>query len=233
MTVHNTGVAPLLLSPDARLPYSTTYALSDFFGEPATQTVPGAPGNEYYVPTETSSVTVAQTSTVPASFDFSTFSGDPDISPLNGNEPGVAATQTSSSASITYTPATSVSPGLWFNGDIETGPFGTGPAPTGTETTSVSVTSLAFDPAVTSTVGDSVENLTTGASSFDPVEVDPGSSVTIPITIDPTAPVHSVVSGTLFVNGISAPDFLAGSLQPEQFFTNELAAIPYRYRVTP
>ena len=127
-----------------------------------------------------------------------------------------------------------MSPGLWFNGDIETGPFGTGPAPTGTETTSVSVTSLAFDPAVTSTVGDSVENAHDRCVELRPrrgrprlVGHDPDRRSTRPRRCT------TVVSGTLFVNGISAPDFLAGSLQPEQFFTNELAAIPYRYRVTP
>ena len=105
MTVNNTGVAPLLLSPDARLPYSTYLRAVRLLRRARNPDGPGAPDNEYYVPNETSSVTVAQTSTVPASFDFSTFSGDPDISPLNGNVPGVAATQTSSSASITYTPA--------------------------------------------------------------------------------------------------------------------------------
>jgi hypothetical protein len=86
---------------------------------------------------------------------------------------------------------------------------------------------------VSSTDGDSVQAMTTGGAAFNPVEVDPGTSVTIAITIDPTAAVHSVVSGTLFVNGLAGPGNLVGSLATEQFFTNTLATIPYRYRVTP
>ena len=236
ITVNNTGVAPLLLSTDARLPTSATYPIEDLFGTPATQPIEAGsnPSNSYYIPTETSSVSVSQTSTVPASFDFSTYSGDPDISPINGSQPGVTATQTSSSASIVYTPATGVGPGLWFNGDIELGPFGTGPEPSGSETTSVTATTAAFDPAVTSSSGDVVQAYTTGGGgSLNPVEVDPGTSTTIQVTIDPTASVSSVVSGTLYVNGLAAPGVLVPSLGPAQFFTNTIAAFAYEYTVTP
>jgi hypothetical protein len=236
VNVDNTGVAPLLLTPDARLNTEATYSIGDAFGGSATQSLPGVADNSYYIPNGTSSVTVEQTSTVPASFDFSTYPGDPDISPLNGSEPGVAAAQSSSSAFLTYTPPAGVTPGLWFNGDSEVGPFGAGPAPTGSETTSVSINTLAFDPAVTSPVGDYVEALVADGvfgAPEDLVEVDPGTSTSIPIDINPTASVGTTVSGSLLIVGISGPDFFAPSLLPEDLFTNELAAIPYEYTVSP
>jgi hypothetical protein len=231
VTVHNTGLAPLLLSPDGRLNSETSYGLSDAFGGSATQSLPGVADNAYYVPNGTSSVTVDQTSTVKASFDFSTYPGDPDLSPLNGNLPGIATTQTSSSASLTYTPPAGVTPGLWFDGDSEVGPF-TSPAPSGSETTSVSIQTRAFDPAITSTDGDYVQALTTGGAAANEVEVEPGSSVVIPITITPTGTVGSIASGTLFIIGLSGPGAFVPSLGPADIFTNALAAIPYKYKIT-
>ena|GEM_PF-5563030 len=90
------------------------------------------------------------------------------------------------SASLSYTPSTELSPGVWFTADIEAGAFGAAPAPTGSETTSVSVISLAFDPTVSSPDADTVGAFTTGAAALNPVEVDPATSVTIPITINVT-----------------------------------------------
>jgi hypothetical protein len=232
VNVNNNGVAPLLLTPDARLTTNATYTIGDCCdSNPATQTIPGVAYNSYYIPNGTSSVSVNQTSTVKASFDFSTFPGDPDLSPLNGHEPDVSTTQTSSSASLTFSPPSGVTPGVWFNADSVVGPFGPGAAASGTETTSVNITTLAFDPAVSSADGDYVEALTVGGPAAD-VEVDPGTSVAIPIDINPTAAVSTTVSGTLLVVGISAPGFFAPTISPEDLFTNELAAIPYEYTVS-
>lgn len=230
--VDNTGVAPLIVTADARLPNDVQYSLSDVFGSPATQNVPGVADNTYFVPNETSSVSVSQTSTVPASFDFSTYPGDPDLSPLNGSVPPfVTAAQGSSSASLTFTPSSGVTPGLWFNGDSVVGPFGSAAAASGTETTSVSVTTREFDPAVSSTDGDYVEANTIGGPDGN-VVVDPGTSVSIPIAINPTAAVGQTSSGTLYIVGLSAPGFFVPSLGPEDLFVNELAAIPYKYTVS-
>jgi hypothetical protein len=234
VTVHNTGVAPLLLTPDARLTTSTSYPLSDALGGSATHTIPGVADNTYFIPNETSSVSVNQTSTVPASFDFSSYPGDPDLSPLNGATPYVTSTQTSSSASLTFAPPAGVTPGLWFDGDSVIGPFGKNAATSGTETTSVSIHTLAFDTAVSSADGDYVQALVTGGTGPNDVEVDPGTSVSIPIGIHPNAPVSTTVAGTLYIVGLSGPGvFLAPLGGVGDLFANELAAIPYTYTVIP
>ncbi len=233
VTVNNTGIAPMILSTDARLPTSSSYSLGDVFGSPLTQNLPGA-SNTFFVPTHSSSLTVAQTSTLPATFDVSTYPGDPDISPQTGG-PDVASTLTSSSASITYLPPTQVTPGLWYNADSEIGPFGSGPAPAGSETTAFGVTALTFDTAVTSPTGDAVQAYTTGGGgAVNPVVVAPGTSAVIPITITPTASAGSTVSGTLFVNDFTEGSYFdpGGTLVFTTFFTADVASIPYEYTVS-
>jgi hypothetical protein len=233
ITVNNTGVAPMILSTDARLPTSAVYPLSDVFGGKATQALPG--GNDtYFVPTHSSSLSVAEAGSVPVTFDASTYPGDPDISPQTG---GVDVTKSLSgdNASIVYTPPTQVTPGLWYDADSEIGPYGTGAAPAATETTTASVTALAFDPAVTSPTGDAVQAYTTGGGgAFSPVVVAPGTSVVIPITITPTASVGSTVSGTLFVNDFAEGSYFTagGTIVFATFFTSDIASIPYKYTVS-
>lgn len=91
-------------------------------------------------------------------------------------------------------------------------------------------TTRAFDPAVTSTVPDTVEALTLG-TQFNPDLVAPGATDAISISITPTAAVGTTVSGTLFVNGFTPGSQLTGTIGLTAMFTNELAAIPYEYTV--
>ena len=224
----------MILSTDARLPTSAVFPLSDIFGAPATQALPG--GNDtYFVPTHSSKLSVAVAGTVPVTFDVSTYPGDPDISPQTGGV-DVAKTLSGDNASIVYTPATEVSPGLWYNADSEIGPYGTGAAPAASETTTASVTALAFDTAVSSPTGDAVQAYTTGGGgALNPLVVAPGTSAVIPITITPTASVGSTVSGTLFVNDFAEGSYFTsgGTLIFATFFTSDIAAIPYKYTVSP
>jgi hypothetical protein len=231
LTVHNTGVAPMLLSPDARLPTTVAIPLSDLSGLPDTQDLPGA-FNFYWVPTETSSINVQVAGSAPVAFDASYLPGDPDLSPE------VAAPYTTSSitptlSQLTFTPPTGVSAGVWATVVSEIGPYSTS-APLAVETTTFTANTLDFDPAVSSPAGDTVQAFTTGNAAFSPVEAEPGATVTIPIKVKPTAAVGSTVSGTLFVNGATVSALfnfsLAGGLSP---FSSDLAAIPYKYTVTP
>jgi hypothetical protein len=234
VTVNNTGVAPILVSTDARLPTSQTFTLPDFVGIPATQSFPGS-FNYYFVPTETSTYSVSISASVPATFDTMWAPGDPDISPQTGG-PGVTSTGPGLTSSISYTPGAgaSVDPGVWFTVPFEVGPYGSSPATLGTETTTVTATALAFDPAVSSPAGDEVQSLTElGVSGgFYPAVIPAGTSATIPVTIMPTAPVSSTVSGTLYIDGIDGATFVP-TLPGTQIFTNDIAAIPYEYTVSP
>jgi hypothetical protein len=230
VTVHNTGVAPMMLSTDARLPTSTTLTLPDFLGAPATQAIPG--DNTYYVPTETSSLSESLSATLPSSFDFSTYTGDPDVSPQTGG-PGVTASGADTlNPTATYAPTTGVASGLWFTAASAVGPF-SGPQPAGTETTTFTATTKAFDPAVSSSTGDNVESFTQ-YGEFGPIGGDviqPGETDTIEVAINPTASVGTTVSGTLYITANTAGAF-EGTLTGANPFTSELTAIPYKYTVS-
>lgn len=227
VTVHDTGVAPMIVSPDARLPTTTTLPLVDS-QNPATQDLPDA-ADFYYVPTETSSVTFSETSSARVTFDASFAPGDPDLSPLVP-EPFVVESSSPTSASLTYAPPGGPSPGDWNVFQAEVGPYPTSGEPHFAETTTAMVTTLAFDPAVTSTVPDTVEASASG-DTISPDIVAAGASVSIPITITPTASVGSTVTGTLFINGVTPGSQYVSTLQLTAFFTSDLAAIPYEYKV--
>jgi hypothetical protein len=227
--VHNTGVAPMIVSPDARLTTTTTLPLVDQ-QYAATQDLPNA-SNLFYVPTETSSASISVSSTVPVTFDASFQTGDPDLSPTVP-EPYVVGGATSTSASLSFTPPGGLSPGYWGVVPAELGPYPPSGEPQVAETTTATAQTLAFDPAVTSLVTDTVL-ATTNGGSISPDIVAPGASVSIPITITPTAGVGTTVTGTLFINGVAAGSQYVNTLLLTAFFTSDLAAIPYEYKVGP
>jgi Subtilase family len=227
--VHNAGVAPMLLSPDARLTTTTTITLQDVHGYGTTQALPGA-YNQYYVPTETSSLGIAETSTVPATFDASFDPGDPDVSPRTA-DPYVTASWAPLSSSVTYAPPGGVSAGLWNVSQDGVGPYPASGEPHGTETTTATATTLAFDPTVTSSVPDSVAALTNGGTLL-PDVVAPGHNATIPITITPTAAPGTIETGTLFVTAFTPGSLLLQTFAETSVFTSDLAAFPYTYTVS-
>jgi len=61
-----------------------------------------------------------------------------------------------------------------------------------------------------------------------PVVVQPGQSVTIPVTIAPTGPTGTTVSGVLYLDDDSLFS-LYGALAPN---ANTVAAIPYSYKIS-
>ncbi len=227
--VHNTGVAPMIVSPDARLPTTTPMVLSDITGGSATQPLPGA-ADEFYIPTETTSIEFDEQATVPATFDAQFATGDPDLSPLYA-EPYATESWSATDAQLTYAPPTGVSAGLWVCFQDEMGPYPVSGEPSASETTTTTATTLAFDPAVTSPVPDTVQNLNDGGS-LDPDFVPAGGEVSIPITITPTEPVGTHVSGTLFINGFAPGSAFTETIAQTGLFTSDLAAIPYAYTVS-
>jgi hypothetical protein len=227
VTVHNTGIAPMLIAPDARLDTTTTLTIPDFASAAATQSLPNA-SNTYFVPTQSTSVTFTVRATVEATFDANPFPGDPDLSPTSV-VPYLTGSLTPTEASLTYAPPGGVTSGLWNLTQAEVGPYGPGGEPHATETTAASVVTQPFDPAVTSSVPDSVKSLALGGS-IDPDYLAPGASVEIPITITPTASAGTVVTGTLYLTGFTTGSDFGSTITEESTFTSELAAIPYEYK---
>ena len=216
VTVHNGGTAPEAYFVDARLSTSVQYNLAAQNSSGTTAPLKLSENIPFYVvPTGTTSLSVAAATsgTEPVQFDTSTFNGDPDIA---------------STAALTATATFSANPvtqGLWDIAPTTVGPFGaTGATPEAVET-AMAATTLEFDPAVSTPLGDMWQVSVNPAISFGALIVPPGQSGTIPVTITPSGPTGTVVTGTLYVDDMSLVDF-------DQFEVpngNQVAAFPYSY----
>ena len=218
--IHNDGPSPDEYFIDARLPSSTQLDLGSVT-DPST-TVPLNFNQNfpiYLLPSHSTGFTesASTTGSTPIQFDSGSPAGDPDI----GSDQG-------SSVSASFS-APEISPGLWDIAPDVVGPFGaTGPS-SEPVTTAMTSTSNAFDSTVSSPTGDlwSVSTDPSTLSSFAPIVVKAGQTATIPVTITPTAPSGTTVSGTLYVDDASEVLF-------ENFFApngNDVVAIPYSYTV--
>jgi hypothetical protein len=216
--VTNRGDAPEALFIDGRLNSTTTVPLVSLDGTD-TFTLPLATVEpEWIVPTQTSSVAVTATGSVPIEFDWGAAQGDPDLfgPPTTGNN-----------AAGSYTPTGgTVQAGIWYSGPDEIGPYPPGGAVAATVTTSMFATTKAFDPAVSCATGDLWAAALGGLSAFAPVTVNPGQTVVINVVITPVGPSGTVVRGNLYV------DSVLDSIPPYGVFSgDELAALPYAYTI--
>ncbi len=222
--ITNTGIAPEDYFVDPRLNGSTSVTLAPF--APASGIVLPNVGSSpvWFVPTQTSSVSVSQTSSLPTMFDFGPFAGDPDLS---SHAPGDAPLCSTSSSGNDTPPGGLVTAGFWFASPSECGPYAA-PAPAGTASVSMTAQMEPFDPAVTSNTAD-VETLATNPDvTGSLLALNPGQTGTINVTITPSAATGTVVSGNLYV------DDLDTNVPPpvtSQESGDELAALPYAYTV--
>ena len=185
--ITNTGAAPEDFFLDARLDSSQSMVLANL---PATSGTVGLPLRVGYpawlVPAETASLSVTQTSSLPAMFDVSTLAGDPDLT----SAPGLANSTSSlcsDSASVSYAPlGGSVTAGEWAAGPDECGPYPPGGAATGTATVSMTVRAKAFDPAMAPSTGDFWETAVNPSEFYIPVLIYPGRTGVIDVTITPS-----------------------------------------------
>jgi hypothetical protein len=223
VSVTNNGAAPELVFTDGRLNTSKTYPLEPV--APSLFSVP-LPNNEsnpvFIVPTQTSSVTVAQTSSPGAMFTISPFPGDPDIA---SSGPG-AGQLCGDTARVSYAPpGGQVTAGAWGAAPSECGPYPAGGA-AGTATDTITVQAKAFDPAITSPTGDVWLQAINALSVATAVLINPGQTATINVTITPSAAAGTVISGNLYVDTFDGdvPPFGASS-------GDQMAALPYQYTV--
>jgi len=217
--ITNNGAAPELFFIDARLDTTTGLVLAPQFGTSDTVTLPITSNPFWLVPTQTSIVSVSQTSSLPAMFDFSPYPGDPDIASASFGGPFCSTT-----ASATYTPpGGEVTAGIWGAYPTECGPY-PGPAPAGTATITMTATAKAFDPAVTSTTGDLWLAATNPAATFSPIVLNPGQTGIIDVIITPSGASGTVVKGALYVD-----DFVSFVSPYGQISGDELAVLPYEY----
>ena len=101
VTITNNGTQAEDFFVDARLNTTTSLAVATQFGISGSIALPNTGSYPYWlVPTQTSSVSVSQTSSLPAMFDFGPYSGDPDLPSAGFGSASLCATTVSAS----YTP---------------------------------------------------------------------------------------------------------------------------------
>jgi hypothetical protein len=215
VTITNNGAQAEDFFLDPRLDSSTTLALAPFSQASglALPLVVGPP--QWFMPTEASAVQVNATASLPIEFDYQPSTGDPDL---------VSSIGTSPSGSYT-TPSGNLTNGFWSATPSEIGPYPSS-APAGTVSMSMSVTAKAFDNAITSDTGDLEPASINPATTLSPIVINPGQTATVNVTITPSGPSGTVVSGTLYVD-----DFMTDVPAYGQQGADEIFAIPYTYTI--
>ena len=223
VTITNNGAAPEAFFIDPRLDATSSLTLVTQIGSSDTGLLLplGVTPPFWLVPTETSSISVSQSSTLPAMFDMFLATGDPDIIP-SAKTGSLCSTATSAS----FTPVGgTVGAGLWAAVPSECGPYDA-PAPAATATLAMSALSKAFDLTITSDTDDFWLTSINPAATFSPIILGPGQTGTINVTITPTGASGTVVRGSLYIDDYvgAVPPYLTTS-------GDELAVIPYAYTV--
>jgi Subtilase family len=224
LTITNSGDTQQAFFVDARLNQTTTISLANI--DPPTSSagyalplIAGPP--EWLVPTQTSAVKAVATATLPIMFDYGPNQGDPDLV-------GVPSSATGTTATGAYAPAAGkVQQGVWFGLPDELGPY-SGPAAAGLVNMTLTATTKAFDSSITTAGGDLWLTALDGnvLNTFKAILVNPGQTVTVPVTVTPTGASGTVVSGTLYI------DSLVNGLPPYGELTgDEVIAIPYKYTI--
>jgi len=221
VSVHNGGTTPEAYFVDARLGSQATVNLAP--QTTPTLTLPNVTGvvPTFLVPSHTTTVAATVSSSAPLFFDFSYPFGDPDL---------ISSVGDTATGSFT---APDISAGNWTVTPFLVGPTGAKPAKNVTASVSMTATTSAFDPAVSAPTGDLWLGSTNATAGFSPYVVNPGQSVTIPVTITPQGTAGSVVSGTIYladsslVSGAVTYNELSGNY-PEG---SDVAAFPYRYTI--
>ena len=129
---------------------------------------------QYLVPSHTTAIKATVSSSAPLFFDITYPYGDPDLISTTGK-----------TATDSYS-APDVGAGDWTVTPFLVGPTGKNPAENVTANVSMTATTAGFDPAVSSPTGDLWLGSINAAATFTPYVVNPGQSVTIPVTITPS-----------------------------------------------
>jgi hypothetical protein len=169
----------------------------------------------WFVPSETTGVAVIANATQPIEFDYGPFAGDPDLpSDVNG---------TTAVGSFHANPVTT---GLWFASPSELGPTPANGGVKGSASFDFVAQTKAFDTSVTSPATDLWLGAVSEVDELNLVTVQPGDTVTVPVTITPSGAKGSVVRGTLYVDQLAIDNS-----DNTNEAANELAGIPYQYTI--
>jgi hypothetical protein len=214
--VHNTAATPESFFVDPRANSVTDLRLAPSDGtESGVRLRPFAQAT-YLVPTETTGLVGVTSGSVPVTADLAAGTGEPEVFGTPGPD----------NTAVAYLDSPAVSPGSWQLQADPVGPFGGSSAANtanGTANLELIAHTLAFDPAVTSSTGDTWQASQHGPTGT-PLPVAADQTGTITVTFKPTAPKGTVVSGFLYL------DAMTGSTAANPT-ADELIAIPYSYTV--
>jgi subtilisin family serine protease len=221
--ITNSGAAAADFFVDPRLNTAATVTLAPLNPPASGISLPlvGEPPL-YVVPALTSSVTVSASASLPIMFDYNAATGSPDLASTTGGTAALCSATPSSSYSA---PGGSVTSGVWFVTPSQCGPYAAS-APTGTASVTMTAQTQKFDPAVRSNIGDFWRAAVNPATPFGLLVIQPGHTKTIRVSITPSGPRGSVVSGHLYVD-----EFLADVPPYGQTTGDEIVALPYRYTI--
>jgi hypothetical protein len=226
LKVTNPGVQPIFLGVDPRLKKTVTLRAVPIQGQ-ETFALPPDPAAEpvYQAPPDTQSLSVTAQSTTPAQLELQGSAAGFDLfGDLASAQQGstLSAAKVSESGHGNY-----ISRGIWFTNMQQIGPFPDA-APPGQSTLSASMRTFAFDPTVTSEPGDPYGNSVDPEAPIGPaVEVGPGETETLTVTITPSA--RGQVSGIL--NLVTPPNLPTGAGGLPFYSTGEVVAtVPYKYK---
>ncbi len=221
VTVQNNGTTPEAYFIDARTSAQTTVNLAP--QTTSTLTLPNVTGvvPTYLVPSHTTAIQTTVSSPSSLYFDYSYPFGDPDL---------ISSTGKTATGSFS---APDIPAGDWTVTPFLAGPIGAKAAKNVTATVSMTATTAGFDPTVSSPTGDFWLSSTNATNGFTPYVVNPGQSVTIPVTITPQGSSGTTVSGTIYLadfslnTGAVTYNELPGNY-PE---ASDVAAFPYSYTI--
>lgn len=221
VSVTNNGTSPEAYFVDGRLNTQVTTPLAA--QNTSTLVLPNLSGTvpTYLVPSQTTALASKVSSTRRLFFDFTYDFGDPDV---------ISSTGRTAKASLSASP---IANGDWTITPFLFGPTGKKPATEVTASTSMTATTAAFDKAVRSTTGDLWLGSVNASNPFTPIVVNPGQSVTIPVTITPQGALGSTVTGTLYLDDSSIVPAIVSfnALSANGPVGSEVAAFSYSYTI--
>jgi hypothetical protein len=228
LNVRNTGPAAIVVQADPRtgllkgVQLAPQFAGSTFALPLDVTSLASVP--DFLVPPDTSKISLAASTTVPAQVELTSPGGGID---LTGDLQTAQAGSTISTVTDKEPAPESVGIGFWSPYVQEIGPFTDAGAPVASTTLTAVANTAGFDSSITSSTGDSwVTSVDPTADFGEPLLIEPGTVGKITITVTPTAAKGSVVSGLL--NIVTIPAVVG-----ETFFTtgDVIAALPYSYTV--
>jgi Peptidase inhibitor I9 len=217
ITVTNTGNATKDFFADPRLNGQVPLELLGSTvpnGQPTTETMtvpeplPGGITPHWVVPPDTSELIGVAQATLPITFDMNSDDNDPEELGLSIGDDSVATLVTPE-----------VAPGQEWAAPVPTCPCAA-PVSGTTTLTGVAITNP-FATGISSSTGDVWAQTVNASAPYSPLTLAPGQSGTITLTITPSAPNGTVVSGFIAVDTYNSATFSG----------DELINIPYTYTV--